>query len=261
MARRKKLGLALGCGGSRGIAHIGFLQALEEAGIKPDCISGCSMGSVVGAAYAAGLTPEEMKKAALSLRFFDLVSVTRRPGGLLDTHSIRKLLIKYIGDITFADLKIPYSCVAVDMLTQQVIELKEGSVIDAVIASSSIPAVFKPTEKDGLRLVDGGVLERVPVRRVKDLGATKVVAVDVLGNKPTKEKCPNAVGMLMEVIDLMDNYRTQNLKNKDKKIIDLWLEPDLGDMSQYSFKKLSFAYEQGYKMGVENIEKIKALLN
>ncbi|MBQ8427665.1 MAG: patatin-like phospholipase family protein, partial [Clostridia bacterium] len=207
MARRKKLGLALGSGGSRGVAHIGFLQALDEAGIKPDCISGCSMGSIVGAAYAAGMPPEEMRRAAVSLRFFDLVSVTRRPGGLLDTHSIRRILKRHIGDITFADLKIPYSCVAVDMVTQKVIELSEGSVLDAVIASSSIPAIFKPTEKDGMRLVDGGILERVPVRRVKNLGASKVVAVDVLGKKPTKDKCPNAIVMLTEVVELMDNYR------------------------------------------------------
>ena len=95
---------------------------------------------------------------------------------------------------------------------------------------------------------------------MKNLGASKVVAVDVLGKKPTKDKCPNAIVMLTEVVELMDNSRTANLREKDKRIIDLWLEPELGDMSQYSFKKLSFAYEQGYKMGVENVEKIKMLL-
>ena len=79
MEKKKTLGLALGAGGSRGVAHIGFLQALEEAGIKPDYISGCSMGSVVGAGYAAGMSPAEMKKAALALRFIDLMSLTSRP--------------------------------------------------------------------------------------------------------------------------------------------------------------------------------------
>ncbi len=260
MARRKKLGLALGSGGSRGIAHVGFLQALEEAGIKPDCISGCSMGSIVGAAYAAGVTPEQMRKEALSMKFLNLVSVTGRPGGFLDTHSVRKILKKIIGDVTFAELKIPYSCIAVDMLTQKVVEFKEGSVLDAVIASCSIPVVFKPMEKDGMRLVDGGVLERVPVRRVKALGANRVVAVDVLGKKSTKEKCPNTLGMLFEAVDIMDNYRTAYLREKDKRIIDLWLEPELGDMSQYAFKKLDFAYEEGYKLGVANVENIKRLL-
>lgn len=260
MARRKKLGFALGSGGSRGVAHIGFLQAMEEAGILPDYISGCSMGSIVGAAYAAGMTPAQMRHAAVSLRFFDLVSLTGRPGGLLDTHSIRRLLKRYIGDITFEDLKIPFSCVAVDMIKQKVVEFSTGSVLDAIIASSSIPTIFKPTEKDGMRLLDGGILERVPVRRVKKMGANKVVAVDVLGNKPTKDKCPNAVVMLTEVVELMDNYRTCQLRKEDKRIIDLWLEPDLGNMSQYSFKQIAYAYDQGYLMGIENAEKIKALL-
>ena len=260
MARKKKLGLALGSGGSRGVAHIGFLQALEEAGIKPDYISGCSMGSVVGAAYAAGMSPEHMRHAALSLRFFDLVSVTGRPGGLLDTHKVRRILKRHIGDVTFEELKIPFSCVAVDMISQKTICLSSGSVLDAVIASSSIPAVFKPTECDGMRLVDGVVLERVPVRRVKEMGASRVVAVDVLGKKPTKEKCPNAIGMLTEVVELMDNYRTANLREKDKRIINMWLEPDLGDMSQYSFKNLAFAYEQGYRLGLEHVDEIKELL-
>ena len=88
----KSLGLALGSGGSRGIAHIGFLQALEEAEIHPDFISGCSMGSVVGAAYAAGVSPQDMRRAACSLRFFDLFDVTRKPGGVLDTRKIQVVL-------------------------------------------------------------------------------------------------------------------------------------------------------------------------
>ncbi len=260
MDNKKTLGLALGAGGSRGVAHIGFLQALEEAGIKPDYISGCSMGSVVGAGYASGMALSDMKKAALSLRFFNLLSLTARPGGLFDTHNIRRILKKYIGDITFDDLQIPFTCIAVDMMTQKVIELSEGSLLDAVVASSSIPAIFKPQEKDGMRLVDGGVLERVPVRRVKKMGADVVVAVDVLGKRSTADKCPNAVVMLMEVIDLMDNYRTENLRKKDKRIIDLWLEPELGNMSQYAFKNLQFAYDQGYKLGLEHVDRIKELL-
>ena len=218
------------------------------------------MGSVIGAGYAAGMSPAEMKKAALALRFIDLMSLTSRPGGFFDTQKIRRLLKKYIGEITFEELKIPFSCTAVDMMSQKLIELSTGNVLDAVIASSSIPAIFKPLEVDGMRLVDGGVLERVPVRRVKKMGADVVVAIDALGKKSTKDKCPNAVVMLLEVIDLMDNYRTDNLRKKEKKIIDLWLEPQLGNMSQYAFKNLTFAYEQGYRLGQENVEKIKELL-
>ena len=256
----KSLGLALGSGGSRGIAHIGFLQALEEAEIRPDFISGSSMGSVVGSAYAAGLTPEEMRRAVCSLRFFDLFDVTGKPGGVLDTRKMRKLLVRYIGDKDFSELKLPFSCVAVDMLRQEVVEFSSGKVVDAVIASSSIPSVFKPSEMDGMRLIDGGVLRRLPIEEVKQMGAEVVVAVDVLGQKSARLRCPNAIGVLMDVVDIMDNARTREYRKRMRGKYNLWLEPDLGDMSQYTFKHLDFAYTQGYELGKKHVRKIRALL-
>ncbi len=262
MSRKKKLGFALGSGGSRGVAHIGFLQAMEEAGIKPDFLTGCSMGSVVGAAYASGMTPAAMREAICKLKPLDLLDVTVKPGGLFDTRKVRKVLAKNIGDLSFDDLKIPFRCVAVDMYTQSVVTFSEGSVLDAVVASSSIPAVFKPMEKNGMRLVDGGILERVPASQLKEMGAQKIVAVDVLGNREcSKDKCPSTIGMLLEVIDVMDNYRTKRRREENEKIIDLWLEPDLGTMSQYTFKTFPYAYDQGYKLGVEHAAEIKALID
>ena len=226
----KKLGLALGAGGSRGVAHIGFLKALEEAGIKPDYICGCSMGSVVGAAYASGLSPEEMWKAVSKLRILDLIAPSGQRGGLFGTKKMRQQILKYIGDITFDELKIPFHCVAVDMCTQKLVEFSSGSVLDAVVASSSIPAIFHPLDKDGMRLIDGGILERVPAAQVKAMGADVVVAVDVLGQRDCSEDCPRVLGVLLEMIDLMDNYRTRRRREENAEIIDFWLEPDLGAM-------------------------------
>jgi len=258
--RKKKLGFALGAGGARGIAHIGFLQAMEEAGIKPDYISGCSMGSIVGMAYAAGMPIEEIKKAALSLKLVDLIDLTAKPGGMFDTRKIRKLLEKYLGNVQFSDLKIPFRCIAVDLHTQQIIELSEGDAIEAAIASSCIPGVFKPVHRGEYRLVDGGVLERVPVRTVKAMGANKIVAVDVVGQKPCREKMPTTVGMLLDVFGLIDNYNTARSRQDNKKIIDLWLEPELGMMSQYKIKDIAFAYEKGYEIGKANAEEIAKLI-
>lgn len=257
---KKKLGFALGSGGSRGIAHIGFLRAMEEAKIKPDFITGCSMGSVVGAAYAAGLPIDKIEEAALRLRLLDLIAPTGKRGGLFDTRKVRKLLEKYIGDITFEQLKIPFRCVAVDMISQQIVEFSEGKVLDAVIASSSIPSVFRPLEKDGMRLIDGGILERVPFLQVKDMGADVVVAVDVLGQRSTKEKCPTTLGVLLEAIDIADNERTRIRREKYADKIDFWLEPELGDMSQYVIKKLDFATEKGYEIGKAYAKEIKEKL-
>ncbi len=256
----KKLGLALGSGGSRGVAHVGFLKALDEEKIRPDYICGCSMGSIVGAAYASGMKPDEIWVAVEKLRLLDIISPTRQRGGLFSTKKMRALLKKYMGDIDFKDLKIPFHCIAVDMLAQRIVEFSSGSVLDGVVASSSIPAIFHPTEKEGMRLVDGGILERVPVVQVKAMGADVVVAVDVLGQRQCKEDCPRPLGVLLEMIDLMDNYRTKRRKQENADIIDFWVEPDLGDMSQYSLKQLRYAYEKGYEMGKAYVPKIKKAL-
>ncbi|MBO5277729.1 MAG: patatin-like phospholipase family protein [Clostridia bacterium] len=256
----KKLGLALGAGGSRGVAHIGFLKALEEEGIKPDYICGCSMGSVVGAAYASGMSLSDMWAAVGKLRILDIITPSKQRGGLFGTKKIRQLLLKNIGDITFEEMKIPFRCVAVDMCTQSIVVFSEGSVLDAVVASSSIPAVFHPLDKDGMRLVDGGILERVPVKQVKEMGADVVVAVDVLGQKDCSEDCPRTLGVLLEILDLMDNHRTKRRREENADIIDFWLEPDLGSMSQYELKQVGLAYQKGYELGLEYAPAIKKAL-
>ena len=256
----KKLGLALGAGGSRGVAHIGFLKALEEAEIKVDYIVGSSMGSVVGGAYAAGISVDEMRLAVCKLRLWDLITRSKQKGGIFGNHKMRGQIAKYIGDISFENLKIPFHCVAVDMIKQEVVEISEGSVVDAIVASSSIPAIFHPVLKGERRLIDGGVLERVPAMRVKKMGADVVVAVDVLGWRNASEKVPGALGVCLETFDVMDNHRTQAYYKKNKKHIDFWLEPDLGDMSQYTLKQVKDAYEKGYELGKANAEAIKKAL-
>ena len=256
----KKLGLALGAGGSRGVAHIGFLKALEEANIQVDYIVGSSMGSVVGGAYAAGVSVDTMREVVCKLRLLDLIGPAKQKGGVFGNTKMRNQIVKHIGDITFADLKVPFHCVAVDMIEQEVVEFSEGSLADAIVASSSIPSVFHPVVKDGKRLIDGGVLERVPAMRVKKMGADVVVAVDVLGWRKASEKMPGALGVSLSTFDIMDNHRTKAYHEKHKKQIDFWLEPDLGDMSQYSLKQIKEAYEKGYELGKANVEAIRKAL-
>jgi NTE family protein len=258
--KKKTLGFALGSGGSRGVAHLGFLKAMEEEKLEPDYITGCSMGSVVGAGYAAGISVDDMYKAVRKLRLLDLITPTGRRGGLFETKKIRKLLERYFGNPDFSELKTPFRCVAVDMIEQRVVEFSEGKVIDAVIASSSIPAVFRPMEQDGMRLIDGGILERVPYLQLKGMGADVVVCMDVLGKRATNEKMPSTLGVLLETIDLMDNYRTAKRRKENEDIIDFWIEPELGDMSQYSLKGMDFAFEKGYEIGQKYAKEIKKAL-
>ena len=262
----KKLGLALGSGGARGVAHIGFLEALEEAGIRVDYVSGCSMGSIVGACYCAGVPLDVVKERILSLRLSHVAALNVNPirsNGLFKFTKARKLIEEYIPpETTFADLKIPFTCVATDLVSGVTVELKEGNVIDAILASSCIPGAFSPQIVGKRMLVDGGVLERVPTREVKKLGAEVIVAVDVLGDLTAIRAEPpkNLVDTLLRYVDIVDTRITQRKQSMRRKSIDLWLEPDLGDMSQYKVKNLDFACERGYELGRANAEKIRALL-
>ena len=146
------------------------------------------------------------------------------------------------------------------MLTQEVVEFSSGSILDAIVASSSIPGVFHPLEKDGMRLIDGGVLERVPAMRLKDMGADVVVAVDVLGTLTASERIPGTSGVLLETYDVTNNYITRQYRERYADDIDFWLEPELGDMNQYSLKRVKFAMEKGYELGKAYAPKIAKLL-
>ncbi len=258
----KKLGFALGAGGSRGVAHIGFLKAMEENGIKPDFISGTSMGSVVGACYAVGMSPDEMFKEIEGLKLFQFFDLSLNPignGALLRAKKIRKKLAKYLKDYTFEDLKIPFCSVATNLYTGRPVVFKgKEKLLDGVVASSTIPMIFKPFKKDDMLLVDGGITRRVPIDEVRELGAEVVVAIDVLGKLREENKKYNVFGVCTRMIDIMDSQITGH--RRDKQNPDLFLEPNLGDMSQYKFKDLKIAFEKGYEFGKENANKIINLI-
>lgn len=258
--KRKTLGFALGAGGACGVAHVGFLRAMEEAGIYPDYIAGCSMGSVVGSAYAFGMSVDEIQKAVYKLRLRNLIRPTLRRGGLFSSRRIGKIMSKYMGNPDFTDLKIPFTCIATDLISQKVVKLSTGKVLESVTASSCIPMVFRPVKKDGALLIDGGVLTRVPYKEVKEMGADVVVAVDVLGWRPSRKENPSTIGVLLGMIDLTDNVRTQANKERDSAFYDVWVEPELGEMNQYAFKQFDLAYKRGYEAGKRHVEEIKKAL-
>ncbi len=258
----KKLGFAFSAGGSRGVAHIGFLKAMEENGIKPDFISGSSMGAVVGACYSAGMNPDQMYAEAIKLKPKQIVSLSANPigkGALLRSKKMRKKLEQYLGDLTFNQLKIPFTAIATDIISGTSKSFGgDNNVAECVTASSSMPSIFQPLKKDGMLLIDGGVLNRVPVDEVRTLGAEVVVAVDALGETRTLDKKYNIFGVLLRVFDMMDGKITHMSEEKTKP--DLFLSPNLGDMSQYKFKDLELAFNKGYELGLKNADKIKELV-
>ena len=261
----KKLGLALGAGGSRGVAHIGFLQALEEVEIRPDYVTGCSMGSIVGACYCAGATPAQMKEAVVGLNLSDLAALNIAPfrqNGLMKMTKARKRMAELIGEKNFEELGIPFACVATDLIEGKTVVLDEGNVIDAALASSTIPGAFTPAAfGEHKMLIDGGILERVPTKELKSMGAEVIVAVDVLGDlAEQKDASGHLINTLLRVIDIMDTRNTMNKRRARMRYVDLYLEPELGAMDQYQVKNLNFAYDKGYELGVKYRDKIKELI-
>ncbi len=258
------MGHALGGGGARGAAHLGLLKALEEAGIKPSFISGTSMGAVVGACYAKGMTVDEMLEIADRLKPFDIIDVSvggMNKLGLLRSKKIQNLLLKHIGEVRFSDLAVPFTCTSVDILTGGLYLFDKGSVALAVQASSSIPSVFRPVEYDGKLLVDGGVLCRVPILQVKEMGADVVVGCDVLADtEATVKKPKNLIASTLRVFDIMDSRISDLTHEKLGDMCDLLICPKMEGVSRYDVKALRKAFEDGYNESLHNIDKIERLL-
>lgn len=180
MANRPRIGIALGSGSARGWAHIGVLRALAAEGVTPDLICGCSIGSFVGAAYADGdldaleswvtsLTPQDV---------FGLLDVRLRSGLIKGDRLMRFFSERFVGQ-DFASLSIPFACVATDLQTGREVWLDEGSVADAVRASIALPGLFAPVRRERRLLVDGGLVNPVPVSLARAMGADVVIAVDL----------------------------------------------------------------------------------
>jgi len=182
MASRKTLGLVLGSGASRGWAHIGIIEALEEAKIPIDLIAGSSVGAYIGAIYAGGGL-HSLKEFLMKMdgkKIFSYVDVAISRSGLLDgTKKVDELFSQHTDAVTFADLHIPLVMVATDLERARKVVLKTGNLIDALRATMSYPGLFTPAMVDGKWLVDGGVIDPVPVGIARAMGVDVVVAVDL----------------------------------------------------------------------------------
>jgi NTE family protein len=180
MARRPKIGFVLGAGSARGWAHIGVLRALGEEGIKPDMIAGCSVGAFVGAAFAAGHL-DQVEAFALGIdrrRMLKLADFGLR-GGLIKGERINEVFREQFVESEFSDLPIPLAAVATDLHTGQEVWLREGRVAAAIAASIAVPGLFRPVRHEDRYLVDGSVVNPIPVSLCRAMGADIVLAVDL----------------------------------------------------------------------------------
>ncbi len=231
MSLRKTVGLVLGCGSSRGWAHIGAIEALEEANIPIDLIVGCSVGSYIGAIYASG-SITSLKAFVLKMdgkKVFSYFDVVIPRSGLLDgTKKLRELFSLHTHVQNFSELKLPVFMVATDLETGQKVVLRSGNLLDALRASMSMPGLFAPARVKDRWLVDGGLVDPVPVSVARAMGADIVIAVDLssgtISRKKRKErKCQRAKAPVKKeehknelIIKLSEYYENAELSFKSK---------------------------------------------
>ena len=184
MRRKPRIGLALGSGSARGWAHIGAIRALEERGVKPDVICGSSIGALVGAAYASGQL-DKLEQWCTSLAWTTVVRLMDLSwsGGLIRGARLFNLFNTILEDVDIDQLPVPYGAVATELGSGREIWLRHGKMLDAVRASCAMPGIFRPAVRDGVLLVDGGLVNPVPVSMCRALGADVVVAVDLSWGK------------------------------------------------------------------------------
>ena len=253
MSRQYKIGITLSGGGARGIAHIGVLKALEEHHIFPEVISGVSAGSIIGAFYAAGLTPQQMLKIAKSSSLISAFRPRLPFSGLMDLQYLRDLLKEHIGEDDFAILKKPLH-VAVSNLNSGKSEiLDQGSLYDAVTASSSIPLVFKPVTINGQKYVDGGLINNFPSQALRPF-CQHLIGVNVM---PIVQLENQEVNSLVEIGTRTFELSIHTNTLPSLKHCDWVIEPTaLQDYHIFKFSEAEAIYEIGYQAAMEQIPEI-----
>lgn len=263
---RKKVAVVLSGGGAKGMAHIGALKVIEEAGIPIDIVVGTSMGSIVGGLYSIGYSPHQLdsmvnkqdwtfllsdrlqanqqsfaqrernKEYVLSIPF-NLKTKQVLSGGLIKGENLASLFseltIGYHDSIDFNDLPIPFACVATDLVNGSEVNFHQGLLPVAMRASMAIPGVFTPVRLDSMVLVDGGLVNNFPVNVALQMGADLVIGVDVQSNLLTANELKNAKDILGQVVNLMG----QGLYDKNLKLTNVYIHPDVTGFSAASFTK------------------------
>jgi len=215
--REVKLGLALGGGAARGFAHVGVIQVLEEAGLKPSHVVGTSAGSLVAALYASGKTSAELNRLAENLQEADITDwmlpILNR--GALRGEALARYVNSQVGGRTLEQMKIPLGIVATDLNSGESITFRRGNTGSAVRASSAVPAVFQPVRIGEREFVDGGLVAPVPVRQTRDMGANFVLAVDI-SSDPEGNPSADTFQILMQTFTIMGkSINTLALKEAD----------------------------------------------
>jgi NTE family protein len=272
---RPHVGLVLSGGGANGMAHVGVLKVMDEAGLRPDYITGVSMGSIVGGMYSIGYKADSLekilKKVNWNLVFSNKIPENkvifpekkhflnsvislplsfrkvRLPSGMINGQQIESMLSFYgwpAADINdFSKLPIPFMCLATNLITCKIAELKSGYLPDAIRASMAVPSIFTPQKIDSLLLIDGGILRNFAASEVRDMGADIIIG-SYTGRYPHKEDELQSVTEIMMQLSLFTGLYDFA---EERKLVNLLIEPDLSGLTATIFKNVDSTIQRGYR--------------
>lgn len=258
MEKQYKIGYVLSGGGARGIAHIGVLKAFEEHGIVPDCIAGTSAGSIVGAMYASGKTPDEMLEFVKKHASFSKAYKMGIPSmGLTKFTYLREQLAQQIDKDSFEDLNIPLYIAICNLYTGELEIRNTGELFDVVVAASSIPLVFQPVQIGDEKFIDGGVLMNLPAEAIYPICET-VIGVNVMPHYRLTDK---KMSGLLDIAIRASELSIQGNTEPQLSLCDVVIEPlDLYKHSIFNFGKYLEIYEIGYQEALKKIDQVKAAI-
>lgn len=248
---RPRIGLALGSGAARGAAHVGVIKLLEQENIPIDIIAGTSVGAFIGALYAGGQPVSAFEKVLPTVRWGQLVNFVMPPKALVSNHPMARFVEKYIGPVNFEDLPIPFAAVAADAVSGEAFIFNKGRVSHAICASTAIPGFIKPVQHQQRYLVDGAVVNPVPVALTKSMGADVVIAVDL--STPVLGEPKSFVAAILNTIEIM----SRKIITEEVQIADVVLKPEI-TTNQVSFKLSTHNIAMGEKAAREAIAMIKS---
>lgn len=254
MIERPRVGLALSAGAVRGLAHIGVLKVLEREGVPIDCIAGSSVGALVGAVYSSCRDLGMMERLATNMKWDLLVDVSFPRMGLVGGERLMEFLRLVTGGKTFEELSIPLAVVAVDIERGEEVVFRDGPVAEAVRASIAVPGVFVPHRYRGRMLVDGAVLNRVPVAPLRGMGADVVIAVKLWGRGPVS-RVRNVVDVVLQSIELMET----EIMNRKMLDADVVIEPNVSAIGPARLDKARELIDLGEMAAREVIHRLKLL--
>ncbi len=238
----RHIGLALSGGAFHGAAHVGVLQVFEREGISASIVAGTSVGAIIGATYAAGVSADKMAEMFTHLNWPNLIKVTwKNTLGLFDTEPMEGFISDLIADSNFCDLSRKFAAVSCNLLTGERVVIKEGPVAPAVRASAAFPGIFSPINMDNRLLVDGGIVDNMPVNVAREMGADYVIAVDLSAPVVLTKTPENPIDLLFAVINLMHSRAAL----PDPRQIDCLIKPDVEEFSAWGFSDIDEMISRG----------------